>query len=110
MAENRQHPRKQVTSPIAFQIGDGPLIEAESQDISLGGMFINTPEPAPYGASIKVYINLPGLKQETVIDAIVRWNKGSGMGVHFGRMGARETHALTLLLSGVSVDEPQSRY
>lgn len=99
MAENRKHPRKQVTSPIAFQIGDGPLVEAESQDISLGGMFIMTEAPPPYGAEVKIYINLPGMKQETVIDAIVRWNKGSGMGVHFGRMGARETHALTILIS-----------
>ena len=65
MLENRQHPRRQITSPIAFQIEDGPLLEAESRDISLGGMFITTTESAPYGAAIKVYINLPGMKRET---------------------------------------------
>lgn len=100
MEENRQHPRKQVTAPIAFQIGDGPWIEAESQDISIGGMFIETTQPAAYGATIRIYIQLPGLKQESLIDAVVRWRKATGMGVQFGVMGARETHALTRMISG----------
>src|SRR6187401_2264549 len=102
VAENRKHPRRQITSPIAFQIGDGPLSEAESRDISLGGMFITTTEDASYGAAIKVYINLPGMKHEAVIEAIVRWTTAEGMGVHFGRMCAIETHALTLLLAGAA--------
>src|SRR5262245_8227655 len=105
VAENRKHPRTQITSPIAFQIGDGPLIEAESRDISLGGMFITTTEAAAYGATIKVYINLPDMKHEAVIDSIVRWNTAEGMGVQFGRMGARETHGLTLLLAGATANE-----
>ena len=105
MLENRKHPRRQITAQIAFQVGDdGEIVEAESRDISLGGMFITTTEVAPYGAAIKVYINLPGMKHETVIDCVVRWNTEEGMGVHFGRMGARETYALTLLLSGVPAD------
>jgi hypothetical protein len=98
--ENRKHPRRQVTAPVAFQIGDGPWIDAESQDISLGGMFIETAELASYGATIRIYIQLPGLKQETLIDAVVRWRKATGMGVQFGSMGARETYALTQLISG----------
>ena len=44
-------------------------------------------------------MRLPGLKDEVAIDAVVRWAKPAGMGVQFGRMGARETHALTLLLT-----------
>ncbi len=40
------------------------------------------------------------MKQEAEIEAIVRWCKPTGMGVQFGVMGARETHALTTLLSG----------
>jgi type IV pilus assembly protein PilZ len=98
--ENRRHPRSHVTAPIAFKIGDGPWTEAESTDIGLGGMFIETAETAPYGAAIQIYIQLPGLKQETLIDAVVRWRKETGMGVQFGVMGARETYALTQLISG----------
>ncbi len=100
MSENRQHPRRAVATDVAFQIGAGPRVEARCRDVSLGGMFIETPEPSPYGTPLRVYARLPGLRGEVVIECIVRWAKPDGMGVQFGSMGARETHALTLLLSG----------
>lgn len=100
MSENRKHPRKILSLAVGYQLGDGPRIEASCHDVSLGGMFIDTPSPGPYGAAVRVFVQLPELKGETVIDAIVRWSKPSGMGVQFGSMGARETHGLTTLLSG----------
>ena len=100
MIENRKHPRKSITSEVAFQVGDGPRIEARYRDIRLGGMFVETETTLPYGAQLRLFLRLPGLRDETVIDATVRWWKREGMGVQFGRMGARETMALTLLLSG----------
>ena len=99
MSENRQHPRKIVATEVAFQVGDGPRVEARCRDVSLGGMFIETAAPSPYGTPVRVYARLPGLRSETVIESIVRWAKPDGMGVQFGSMGARETHALTVLLS-----------
>jgi len=96
--ENRQHPRKELHPPVAFQVGDGPRIGAVCHDISLGGMFIETSEPARFGQKVRVMLTLPGMKSETVVEATVRWTKPSGMGVQFGVMGARETHALTQLL------------
>ena len=98
MPENRQHPRKELHPPVAFQVGDGPRIDAVCHDISLGGMFIETSEPARFGQKVRVMLTLPGMKSETVVEATVRWTKPSGMGVQFGVMGARETHALTQLL------------
>jgi type IV pilus assembly protein PilZ len=62
-------------------------------------MFVETPTPAPFGAAVLVYLRLPGMKQEVAIRSTVRWTKPDGMGVQFGVMGARETHALTELLS-----------
>jgi hypothetical protein len=98
--EHRQHPRKNLSSSVAFQSGDGSRTEATCQDVSLGGMYIETSEPLPYGTPLRVFLRLPGMKQEAEIEAIVRWYKPMGMGVQFGVMGARETHALTTLLSG----------
>jgi hypothetical protein len=98
--ENRQHPRKQLHPPVAFQLGDAPRVDAECHDISLGGMFVQTPHVAPYGAKIRVFLTLPELKGEAVVDSIVRWSKPDGMGIQFGVMGARETYALTKLLTG----------
>lgn len=99
MPENRQHPRKPLHPPVAFQVGEGPRVNALCRDISLGGMFIETNQAAPYGAKVRVFVQLPGLKQETAVDSIVRWSTREGMGVQFGVMGARETHALTDLLA-----------
>ena len=99
MTEHRQHPRKSISWPVAFQIASGPRVDATCRDISLGGMFVETPQPAPYGAEIVVYLSLPGLRDESVIKATVRWTKrGEGMGVQFGLMGARETHGLIELI------------
>lgn len=100
MAEKRQHPRRAIEAAVAFQVHEGPRVAARCQDVSLGGMFIVSTDVAPYGAGLRVFFRLPGLKDEAVIDCIVRWVTPLGMGVQFQRMGARETHALTVLLSG----------
>ena len=98
MPESRQHPRKELHPPVAFQLAGGPRVDATCHDISLGGLFIETNQPAPFGSEITVYLTLPGLKTEVVVKSRVRWTKPTGMGVQFGMMGARETHALTEML------------
>jgi hypothetical protein len=100
VSEHRQHTRQSIETEIAFQVGDGPRVEARCRDVSLGGMFIETAAPLPYGSALRVFLRLPGLRGDAPIEAIVRWAKPAGMGVQFGRMGARETHALTRLLGG----------
>lgn len=99
MAENRQHPRRTIQLPVAFRVAGGGIVEAWCTDISLGGMFVETETPAAYGAQVIVHIALPGLKEDAELASTVRWvKKGSGMGVQFGVMGARETHALIELI------------
>jgi type IV pilus assembly protein PilZ len=102
--DSRQHPRKQlkVQPPVWFQVGDGPRVEGICRDISLGGLYIETAEPQPFGSEVRVFLVLPGLKQEVGVRATVRWTNPTGMGVQFGKMGARETHALTELLASAS--------
>lgn len=99
MADNRQHPRHLTRLPVTFQVAGGERIAASCADISLGGMFVETESPAPYGAQLVVHVALPGLKEEAALAATVRWvKKGAGMGLQFGVMGARETHAIVQLL------------
>lgn len=100
MSDHRQHPRRVIASEVAFQVDGGPRVEARYRDVSLGGMFIETEAPHPYGTRLRVFARLPNLPGEAVIEAIVRWAKPDGMGVQFGSMGARETHGLTVLLGG----------
>lgn len=98
MSDSRQHPRKVIHPPVAFQVGEGPRIDGVCENISLGGMYIQTPNPVAFGTALVVFVQLPGLKQEVAVKSIVRWTKPDGMGVQFGVMGARETHALTQLI------------
>jgi hypothetical protein len=98
VSEMRKHPRKAIELPVAFQQGDGPIIEAMSRDIGIGGMFISTDTPAPYGTELKIYMELPGLTSDAIIPSTVRWTEKGGMGVQFGLMGVRETHGILKLL------------
>ncbi len=70
----------------------------QAKDISLGGMFVQTETPLAFGAEAVVHVTLPGQKAPFAIPAVVRWSRaGEGMGLQFGLIGARETHAITEL-------------
>lgn len=99
MQEKRKHPRSPISPAVAFQSAAGERIEATCRDISLGGAFIETASPAPFGSTVTIYMRLPGIDQEVAVKSTVRWTKTDGMGVQFGVMGARETHALMRLLA-----------
>lgn len=99
MPENRKYLRQRVALPVAYQTADGVRVEATCSDVSLGGMFVETASPLSFGTPVKILVRLPGTKTETVLNAVVRWTTPNGMGVQFGSMGARETHALTELLA-----------
>lgn len=99
MPENRKYLRQRVALPVAYQTADGVRVEATCNDVSLGGMFVETASPLSFGTPVKILVRLPGTKTETVLSAVVRWTTPNGMGVQFGSMGARETHALTELLA-----------
>jgi PilZ domain len=98
VSENRKHPRKAIELPVGFQQGEGEIVEAWSRDIGIGGMFISTETPAPYGARLKIYMELPGVQGDATIESTVRWTEKGGMGVQFGVMGVRETHAILQII------------
>jgi type IV pilus assembly protein PilZ len=58
-------------------------------------MFVETSAPAPFRAEVVVHIVLPGHGAPFALPGVVRWTRGGGMGVQFGLIGARETHAIT---------------
>jgi type IV pilus assembly protein PilZ len=78
--------------------GSNERIAGRCKDLSLGGMYVQTSRPAPFGVELVMHLTMPGRDAPFAMPAVVRWTRpGQGMGVQFGLMGARETHAITEL-------------
>ncbi len=71
---------------------------ARARDVSVGGMFVESEERPAFGTEISIVGRPPGAGAPLVLPGVVRWSKDDGFGVQFGLLGAKETHALTLLL------------
>jgi type IV pilus assembly protein PilZ len=94
--EHRRYTRALLGVPAEFvEKGGKTRVGGRAKDISLGGMFIETPEPLAFNASLTVYVTLPGEKAPFALPGIVRWTRPDGMGIQFDMLGARETHAIT---------------
>ncbi len=99
MVELRRHPRVPFDGPVEFVAhGSSERLAGRSKDVSLGGMYVHTPQTLSFGIELVVHIRLPGIKTPLAMPAVVRWTRpGEGMGLQFGLLGARETHAITEL-------------
>jgi Tfp pilus assembly protein PilZ len=96
--EKRAHTRVPIDADARCETDDGHVISGVAKDISIGGMFIETEETPSFGTRVTVVTRLPGLDAEVRLPGVVRWSKPDGIGIQFGLLGARETHAITLLL------------
>jgi Tfp pilus assembly protein PilZ len=91
--------RVAINVPVEFTVRDSwETASGIGKDISLGGTFIETEAPAPFGASVLVSIRLPSYREEMLLPGIVRWTKEDGMGVQFRLLGARDTRAITEMM------------
>jgi len=105
--ERRRHVRKRVDlQAILVAEGDetGPTVRVA--DLSVGGAFLETDVEFPFGTEASLEINLPG--KDITVPATIRWAKPGGCGVQFGRLGVRETYAITELLADLE-PVPDSR-
>lgn len=97
--EQRRHARAPINSPATFTTkgaaGTTESILGLAKDISVGGMFLETTAPAPFGAEVIVRVVLPGTQSEVALPGVVRWIRDGGMGIQFGNLGAKETHIIT---------------
>ena len=101
MIDLRRHQRATIDVSVEF-VGKGSdtRLRGRAKDISVGGMFIETTEPLAFSSEITVHVTLPSQKTPFMLPGVVRWTRDGGMGVQFGLVGARETHAITELTRG----------
>ena len=100
MVELRRHSRVPLETEVVITPKGGKAGSmAHAKDISVGGMFVGLlpggAEPLTFGAELTVHVTLPGQAEALVLPGVVRWVRGEGMGIQFGLIGARETHAIT---------------
>jgi type IV pilus assembly protein PilZ len=95
----RRYQRAPIDVPVEFVAkGSSERVGGHAKDISLGGMYVLTTTPLGFGVEVVVHLTLPGHKAPFALPAVVRWSRqGDGMGLQFGLIGARETHAITEL-------------
>jgi hypothetical protein len=97
MQDKRRHPRVPVNLPITWEGRQASAVSGILVDVSMGGAFISTEVLPAFGADVTIIGDLPGAPGAR-LPAVVRWSKAGGFGVQFGLLGARETHALNVLV------------
>jgi type IV pilus assembly protein PilZ len=98
VSELRRYQRTTIDVAVEFVAKGGDRkVAGRATDLSLGGMFIKTEGPLAFSAELVVHVTLPGQRSAFALPAVVRWSGEAGMGVQFGLIGARETHAITEL-------------
>jgi hypothetical protein len=96
--DKRSHPRVSLDTAVVCVLPDGSEISGRSKDISIGGMFVFTSGTVAFGTEVRVRLRLPRARQDFDLPGVVRWASPDGLGLQFGLLGARETHAISELL------------
>jgi uncharacterized protein (TIGR02266 family) len=96
--KQRIHARFDVRLKVRFQFEDKDQ-EGYSRNLSIGGMFVETALPIPYGTNFKVSFQIPTHNQEITTNSNVCWVERNGttvvgIGLKFGALRAIEVWAL----------------
>jgi uncharacterized protein (TIGR02266 family) len=79
---------------------DGKKQVTRTRNLSLGGLYVETPFPIPIGTTVQLRFQLPTQPEPVEVNGDVRWvvSKGSsdeiGMGIRFQGLRARDVWAL----------------
>lgn len=94
--EKRKFERVPFNESVVIDVENDWTALGTAADLSLGGMFVESLDAQltiPFGARVTVHVRVANDLVE--LPGIVRWTRGGGVGVQFGLLGARETHAIT---------------
>ncbi len=94
--EKRAHSRFPAKVKVVVVHGE-ERVTAYSRDLSLGGVFVETPVVFPYGAEVVAELHLPALVKPSPIRCTVRWVVAAGVGLQFGSLRVADTWAINLL-------------
>ena len=98
METRRKYERTLIALGVTFVNGEDRVV-ARSRDVSLGGMFVETDRPLPYGTIFELSVALPSLPVPALIEATVRWVGPTGMGIQWGTLRAQESWAINQVVT-----------
>ena len=96
MTQRREHERFEIDLPVVMVV-DEDHIAARTRNVAQGGAYVLTEQSIPYGTKLKIRLKFPALKEESEIEATVRWVRDDGIGLQFGSLRAVEVWAVNQL-------------
>lgn len=97
----RRAPRVPVNVWVTVE-HEGTYFDAFAANVGVGGALVETSTVLPYGARLVLHLPLPNVAEVLRLPGIVRWNSQSGFGIQFLELGAKETHAISVLVQSAS--------
>jgi len=91
-------PRVPINLPIVIQLGAASF-HAIAVNLGMGGVLVGAGPVLSYGERVDVLVELPGLAGPSRLPGVVRWSNQEGFGVQFQELGARETYAISALVT-----------
>ena len=99
----RAQPRVPVNLPVTIEHAAGPT-HAVAVNLGLGGMFVEAPSSLSYGLQVDVLVQVSPRSGPLRLPAVVRWSTQAGFGLQFLQLGARETYAVSALVSSTPAE------
>lgn len=95
----RRHPR--ISLPKGMRVtwyGGDFQMSSRVQTLSMGGLFISTPDPPPVGTKLRLTFEVPGgsVRAEAVVRNVV---PGKGVGLEFVQVDLRDKLLLQRLMN-----------
>lgn len=89
MDEKRKHIRVKKKLKSEVHSSDG-ITYSTIMDLSMGGLYISTPEPVAKGQTVELFLYVPG-EEPINIQGVIRWNKPEETAEHRAGMGIEFT-------------------
>ncbi len=92
LADQRKYPRAPLVAQVEFEES---MSLSFSRDVSLGGMFVETPQMAPVGSRVRLRFHLENGGPVIVAEAEVAYHVGKlGMGVRFNKISSDDRNRI----------------
>lgn len=107
--DQRRHDRAAVTLVVEYE-GADDFVNDYTENLSSGGIFINTARELEIGTDVKLVLSFPGLIHPINITGVVRWTRAegaeNGVGVEFTDYEGASRDELEELIARVAQRDP----